>query len=260
MFIHTLNSVDVSDCLVNIVSGKVAPLIVNVGSAIELGRSEMAEFEWEWLLGFNSIICKVVQLFTLTTFIHRKVQNNLFRSYFQSNRRPTFKFKKCWYERRFVAGTGSCTSIHVCWIRRHANMYKTRMKAQLHVQTSSQFVIERHNLCWIVDGSAVLYIINWSPNETLLVFVNYVKGYIHRKLSRGDVYLVLYKLREYGTKNIKMAGRSRDCCWVYESNNTSISTNVVFMVQQNQETTHKYHKWRNLTEQMFLTKPSSWSP
>ena len=79
----------------NIVSGKVAPLIVNVGSAIELGRSEMAEFEWEWLLGFNSIICKVVQLFTLTTFIHRKVQNNLFRSYFQSNRRPTFKFKKC---------------------------------------------------------------------------------------------------------------------------------------------------------------------
>ena len=47
MCIDPLNSVSVSssDYLANAVSEKVAPVTVNVDNAIELGRSQMVEFE-----------------------------------------------------------------------------------------------------------------------------------------------------------------------------------------------------------------------
>ena len=50
-----------------IVSGKVAPVTVNVDSTVEFGRSQMAKFELKSQFDFNSVICKVVQFVTVTT-------------------------------------------------------------------------------------------------------------------------------------------------------------------------------------------------
>ena len=47
-----LNSLSVSDCLVNFVSGEVAPMTVNVDSGVELGRNQIPEFEQKLPLWF----------------------------------------------------------------------------------------------------------------------------------------------------------------------------------------------------------------
>ena len=78
-------SVSVTDCLINIVAiNKVAPALVNVDDAIQLGKCKMTEFEQEWPSGFHAAISKTVKLFSVTRKHVTIGMSNVFNaSYFQ---------------------------------------------------------------------------------------------------------------------------------------------------------------------------------
>ena len=59
----------------------------------------------------------------------------------------------------------------------------------------------------IIDGSAILYIIHWSPSGTIAEYVIGFRKYIVRKLALHDVYLVFDRYQDYSTKGVTRCGR-----------------------------------------------------
>ena len=91
--------------------------------------------------------------------------------------------------------------------------------------------------CRVFDGSAVLWVVHWPTNGTVLDFVNVIKSYIQSKLADGDVYLVFDRYRQYSTKSVTRAGRARDGSRVYQLSPRTMlpAQNVVLTNLQNKK-------------------------
>ena len=55
------------DCIINVVTGRVATALVNVDKSIEIGNKQMKEYEKKWPTGFyDTIIKKQVETIAVT--------------------------------------------------------------------------------------------------------------------------------------------------------------------------------------------------
>ena len=85
----------------------------------------------------------------------------------------------------------------------NGNMRITKSKsASLHSTKISQAQVV------IINGSAVLWIINWPINGNVQDFVNGYTNYIMKLLNECDVYLAFDRYYEYSAKCVTRSGRA----------------------------------------------------
>ena len=78
--------------------------------------------------------------------------------------------------------------------------------------------IEKEITCFILDGSAILYVVKWPANGTLKDYVDNFKSYISKMLHKVDVYMVLDRYRPFSTKSVTRSGRTTQACQVHQLN------------------------------------------
>ena len=69
--------------------------------------------------------------------------------------------------------------------------------------------IEKEITCVIIDGSAILYVVNWPANGTLKDYVGNFKSYINKMLRKVDVYLVFDRYKPFST-NVSQGPTEQD--------------------------------------------------
>ena len=75
--------------------------------------------------------------------------------------------------------------------------------------TGSVRQIEKEITCFIIDGSAILYVVNWPANGAFKDYVGNFKSYIDKMLRKVDVYLVFDRYKPFSTKSVTRSDRTR---------------------------------------------------
>ena len=98
-------------------------------------------------------------------------------------------------------------------IRKSKAQLKTRLQVELSTRKASQEI-----QCWVLDGSAVLWVILWPLNGKVRDNVANFRKYIEQKLEVSDIYLVFDRYREYSTKSTTRSGRVTEASRVHKLN------------------------------------------
>ena len=164
--------------MVNIATGQLARDTVNVDRSIERGTEAMKQFESKWPTGFDEKISKVVEI-QAAGKKHLKVGNT---KVFDTNLIYT----------RVIGLQASSRDIDINELLAHelapvptsmfadtGDMKISKSKSDLKklLQTTvSVRQIEKEITCFILDGSAILYVVNWPANGTLKDYVDNFKS------------------------------------------------------------------------------------
>ena len=221
----------------NIATGQLAGERVNVDKAIELGREAMEQFENRWPTGFDEKISKVVET-QAEGKKHLKVGET---KVFDTNLIYT----------RVIGLQESSRDIDINRLLAHelapvptsmfadtGDMKICKAKSDLKIllqSTVSVRQIDRHISCVILDGSAILYAVHWSANDTLKDYVNNFKSYLSKLLQKVDVYLVFDRYKPFSTNSVTRSGRTTQASRVHQLNLAMQlpPQNVVFTVTDN---------------------------
>ena len=216
--IDPLSTSNQADKIVNIVSGRVAPVSVNVDKTVTIGTKQMEEFEGAWPDGFYNPISKK----TVTMQVTKKHVNigtaKLFNTTLlfsrviglQASCRDTIDIKTLLsYELSPVT-----TSMFNDSGDMRTGKAKAQLKKQLQVEMSSRNVSPKFD-CRVLDGSAVLWVIHWPANGTVCDFVVNFKQYIQHKLTSSDVYLVFDMYQDFSTKSTTRCNRTTEASRVH---------------------------------------------
>ena len=213
----SINSEADSQQLVNIVSGRVAPAIVNVDNAVDIGTKQMELTEKSWSVGFYGPISKKV----ITMDVTRKHVKNgaakmlnttlLFSRVIglQASSRETIDIRNLLSYELAPVPTSMFTDSGDMRIGKSKEQLKTQLQVELSTRKTSQEI-----QCRVLDGSAVLWVIHWPLNGKVRDYVVNFRKYIEQKLEVGDVYLVFV----YSTKSTTRSGRATEASRVHKLN------------------------------------------
>jgi len=199
--IDPLDTDDHPSGIVNIISGRIGPDKVNVDEAVAVGRNQMLEYESTWPEGFHSTLSKKV----MTMNVNKKQVQLGDASIFDTE----VIFSR-------VMGLMASRAVDVKDIFRYelspipTSMFedngdmrvtkaKSVLKRKLQVEQSARTVHKTEVV--IIDGCAILWIINWPTRGTVQDFVDGFLQYILSKLKQSKVYLVFDRYYEYSIKS-----------------------------------------------------------
>ena len=201
--LHPLNpSEHPEDSLVNIVSGKIAPPVVNVDSSVKIGERMMADFEKTWPDGFYKTITSKVKTMATTT-----------KSIEMGDSKVYDLNAIC---SRVIVLLSSDRDIHMEDVLAFelapvpTSMFTEDgmriCKAKSTLKKTLQVEISRRNAgdanVTIIDGSALLWTIHWPADGTIADFIRNVKTRLASYLTYSDVYLVFDRYYDYSTKSV----------------------------------------------------------
>ena len=221
---------------VNIVSGKIGDSSINVHNAVEIGKSQMQEFEKSWPKGFHDTIKKKVKTMSETKK-HVKVgdvkvfDTNLIYSRvigLQASSRDVDIIDVLSHELAPVP-----TAMFDETGEMRISKSKSTLKKQLQVEVSARTVT--HSKVTIIDGSALLWVVHWPIEGTVQDYVRNFRGHIERMLENGDVYLVFDRYYEYSSKSVTRSARNADASRVHmlQATTTLPSQKVALTVTEN---------------------------
>ena len=226
--------------LVNIVSGRVAPVVVNVDNAFEIGTAQMIETENTWPAGFYGPISKKVTTMEVTRKHVKIGTTKIFNTTviysrvigLQASSRESIDIKDLLSYELAPVPTAMFTDSGDMRIGKTKAQLKTQLKLELSTKMAYQEI-----QCRVLDGSAILWVIPWPLLGTVRDYVSNFRKYIEQKLNVGDVYLVFDRYWDYSTKSIARSGRATEASRVHLLNlDTPLpSQKVVLTVSDNKK-------------------------
>ena len=203
--INPLDSNEHMDCIINVVTGKVAQDNVNVDKSVEIGLQQMNDFESSWPVGFHSSISKkVVTMSTMRR--HIKIGNSQLydtdliysrviglRTSRNMSMKEVLKFELSPIPTSLYEDSGDMRLAKA----------KSVLKKKLQIDQSDRTFSKPETI--IIDGCALLWVIHWPTNGTVIHFANNVVQYLKKRMSLADVYLVFDR---YYVSSIKRILRS----------------------------------------------------
>ena len=91
---------------------------------------------------------------------------------------------------------------------------KSSLKRQLQVEVSARTSNDR--AVTIIDGSALLWVIQWPADGTVNDYAMKVQDVIEKKLQIGDVHLVFDRYHDYSTKSVTRSARATGASRVHQ--------------------------------------------
>ena len=190
MCIDPLSSEDYPNGIVNIVTGRISPDSVIVDESLSLGNEQMQHFEASWPDSFDGPLPRKVVTMSI------------------SSKQILLGSKDCYdndliYSR--VMGLMSSRKIDLKELFSHelapipTSMFEdngdmritqsnSSLKQKMQVEQSSQTLSFPDTI--IIDGGALLWIIQWPNQGIIQDFVNNVLEYLFRKFEHNDVYVI----------------------------------------------------------------------
>ena len=86
-------------------------------------------------------------------------------------------------------------------------------KASTHTMSISELTI--------IDGSAILWMVNWSTKASVIDYLQNFSSYIIQELARSNINLVLNRHYNYSIKSSTQSGCGRSTCWTHKLTVTS---------------------------------------
>lgn len=226
--------------IVNIVSGRVAPPAVNVDQAHDIGLQQMKRFEAALPNGFYDTISKKVITLEASKKHVKMGEKTIV------NTELLFS--------RLLGLQGSCrefldikdlltyelSPVPTAMFQGSGDMRisksKSELKKQLQVDISTRKALESIE-CEVLDGSAILWVINWPSNGTVREYVTNVKKYLSKRLQKIDLYLVFDRYNDFSTKCAARSEREAEASRVHQlSLDTPLpSQKVVLTVSKNKK-------------------------
>ena len=68
----------------------------------------------------------------------------------------------------------------------------------------------------IIDGSAILWVVNWPIKASIIDYLQNISSYILQKLARGNINLVFERHYDYIIKSSAQSGGGRSTCWTHK--------------------------------------------
>ena len=206
--IHPLNADEhPDDGIINIVSGKIAPIKVNVDNVVAIGEELMKNFEESLPKGFYQAISKKVitlaagcrslkigdsKVYDLNAIYSRVI------ALLASDRDMDIKDLFSYELSPVPASMFTANGMRIC-------KAKANLKRKLQSEVSQHDVgVESHT---VIDGSALLWTIHWPEDGTVGDFVENVKSRVAVYLAQSDVYLIFDRYQEYSIKSSARDGR-----------------------------------------------------
>jgi hypothetical protein len=87
--------------------------------------------------------------------------------------------------------------------RKHKEEGKTRIAND----TKDRQCLRAELVDFVIDGSALLWVVPWPPDDTLVDYTDNMKQILAKKLILGDVHLVFDRNYEYSTKGETRSAR-----------------------------------------------------
>ena len=84
--------------------------------------------------------------------------------------------------------------------------------------------------CFIIDASAILYIVHWPSDGIVSDLISNISRYVASKLKDGDVYFVFDRYRDFSIKSVTRSGRGTHASRVHQlTTQTTLPTQKVIM-------------------------------
>ena len=113
---------------------------------------------------------------------------------------------------------------------------KSSLKRQLQVEVSARTSpSDKSN--FVIDGSALLWVIPWPANGTIKDYAMNLKSTLSKLLNKGDVHLVFDRYYDYSTKSVTRSARVTGACRVHQMqvNSTLPPQKTVLTVSENKK-------------------------
>ena len=192
--------------IVNIVTGKLGTSAVNVSDAVAIGETIWNNLEKSWPDGFYGTIPKKVTTMAVTNKSvpvgDTKVydMNAIYSSVIgllASGREIDLKDLFSHEMATVPSAMFNENGMKIC-------KTKSVLKRNLQVEMSNRTL---HPDATVIDGSALLWTINWPSEGTVNDFVTNVKNRLKKYLEKTDVYLVFDRYHDFCTKLLARGGR-----------------------------------------------------
>ena len=209
-FIDPLNpELHADGSLLNIVSGQVANVGVNVDNSVEIGKSMMTEFETSWPEGFYTSISKRV-----ATFAEKKKRLTVAgkdvvdpEAIYQRVLGLLISQRDLDLQAVFAT---ELTAYPPSMFDRDGNMRlatgKSTLKRNLQVEITQRNALSPTAL--VVDVSAVLWTIDWPSHGTVETFISNFKLWLSKRITQSDVYICFDRYHDYSIKSSTQNSRS----------------------------------------------------
>ena len=195
--------------LLNVVTGSVAPQVVNIDIAVKLGQEQMEVFESSWPEGFYNTIkrqvvtfsdnMKAVKVGDVTVLDQEAIYARVI-GLMVSNRDVDFgqvlSCELAAYPPSMFHSDGSM----------RLATGKACLKKCLGVETSARLWGDPSVI--VVDVSAVLWTLHWPSQGTLYTFVESFKTWIANHLISAEVHLILDRYYDFSIKSGTRANRA----------------------------------------------------
>ncbi len=196
-----IDPLDHPNGLVNIVTGRVVPDIVNAGKSVEIGRAQMNAYEQSWPSGFNDTLSKKVVTMSVTRKALKVgttpvIDTNIIycRVLILQQSRDIDLNRVLQYELAPVP-----TSMFNDKGQMRISKSKLTLKRKLQVEKSSRLSTNPDTT--IVDGCAILWIIHWPNKGTVQDYVDNFVSYISTRTGHSHVHLVFDRYHDYSIKS-----------------------------------------------------------
>ena len=191
--------------LINVVTGRLCPDNVNVDDSVNIGTKQMNEYELHWPESFNKPLTKQVVLMSVsrkqikigqvsvydTSLIYSRVKR--LQQVRDINLKDILLYELAAVPPSMFEDSGDMRIIKT----------KSVLKKKLQVEVSERLCPPPDAV--IVDGCAVLWVIQWPTSGTVEDYIKSLMAYVIGLLQRCDTYLIFDR---YYADSIKNATRS----------------------------------------------------
>lgn len=201
--LHPLKPHDhLPESIVNVTSGKIAPASVNVDNAVQIGETMLKNFEMTWPKGYYSAIPKKVRTMAITM---KSIQVDDSKIYdlngiysriialFSSDRSVDVTDVLAYELAPVPTAMFTEKGMRLC-------KAKSTLKKSLQVEISKRKAGDAD--ITVIDGSALLWTINWPAHGTIADFIENVKARLISYLLESDVYLIFDRYHEFSIKSV----------------------------------------------------------
>ena len=206
--IHPLNADEhPEDSIVNIVSGKIAPIKINVDDVVAIGEKMLKGFEESLPKEFYQAIPKKVTTFAAACRSLKIGDSNVYDlnavysrviALLSSDREMDIRDLFSHELSPVPTSMFTANGMRIC-------KAKANLKRKLQKEVSQCDVgVVSHT---VIDGSALLWTIHWPEDGTVGDFVQSVKSRVAVYLAQSDVYLIFDRYQEYSIKSTARDGR-----------------------------------------------------
>ena len=203
--------------VINVVSGEVASDEVNVHDAVRIGNDQMTQFAKNLPDGLYSTIHKNVITMSVTRKHIKVGQAKVFETSLIYSRVLGLQASGRDIDIKHVL-SHELAPIPTALFDEFGDMRtaksKSSLKNQLQVKVSERTTGAIDAL--VIDGSALLWIIQYPAVGLVKDYLSNIKLYITEKLENSDVYLVFDRYFDYSTKSTTRCARATGASRVYQ--------------------------------------------